>query len=58
MRISPMSTPVQTSCPHLSTPAGVLGAMAIRSIPDLEALLGPGSEAVEDLRRLFALAEG
>jgi hypothetical protein len=32
--------------------------MAIRSIPDLEALLGPGSEAVEDLRRLFALAEG
>ena len=32
--------------------------MAIRSVDDLEALLGPGSEAVADLRALFRLAAG
>ena len=32
--------------------------MAIRSLDDLEALLGPGSEAVADLKRLFQLAKG
>lgn len=32
--------------------------MALRTIPELEGLLGPGSEAVAELRRLFELAEG
>ncbi len=32
--------------------------MAIRSLDDLEALLGPDSEAVADLKALFKLAAG
>lgn len=32
--------------------------MQIRSVEELEALLGPSSEAVADIRRLFDLAEG
>lgn len=32
--------------------------MQIRSVEELEALLGPTSEAVADIRRLFDLAEG
>ena len=48
-----------TCSPRPASPlSGVLGAMAIRSIDDLEVLLGPGSEAVADLRRLFTLAAG
>jgi hypothetical protein len=38
--------------------AGVLSAMSLRSIDDLAALLGPESEAVTDLKRLFDLAAG
>lgn len=30
----------------------------MRSLDELEALLGPGSEAVADLRRLWSLADG
>ncbi|MEW5298478.1 MAG: hypothetical protein WDW36_001596 [Sanguina aurantia] len=41
-----------------STITGVLSAMQIRSVEELEALLGPTSEAVADIRRLFDLAEG
>mmetsp|Transcript_11488 Transcript_11488/g.20342 ORF Transcript_11488/g.20342 Transcript_11488/m.20342 type:complete len:499 (-) Transcript_11488:491-1987(-) len=41
-----------------STIEGVIGAMGLRSIADLETLLGPGSEAVAELRRLFELADG
>ncbi|KAG1660039.1 hypothetical protein FOA52_010024 [Chlamydomonas sp. UWO 241] len=37
---------------------GVLGAMAVRSFDELEALLGEGSEALTDLKRLFELAKG
>ena len=32
--------------------------MSIRSLDDLASVLGPGSEAVADLQRLFALARG
>ncbi len=32
--------------------------MQVKSLEQLEALLGPEAEAVEDLKRLFALAEG
>jgi histidyl-tRNA synthetase len=35
----------------------ILAALAIRSVGELEALLGAGDEAVQDLRRLFDLAE-
>mmetsp|Transcript_3855 Transcript_3855/g.8250 ORF Transcript_3855/g.8250 Transcript_3855/m.8250 type:complete len:480 (-) Transcript_3855:180-1619(-) len=42
----------------VATIDGVLGAMSLRSLDALEALLGPGSEAVADLRRLFSLAAG
>ncbi len=33
-------------------------AMQVKSLEQLEALLGPEAEAVEDMKRLFALAEG
>lgn len=35
----------------------ILAAMAIRSLEDLEKLLGPDNEAVADLQQLFQLAE-
>jgi histidyl-tRNA synthetase len=35
----------------------VLAALAARSLPELEALLGAEDEAIADLRRLFTLAE-
>lgn len=38
--------------------AGVLAAMQLRSLEALEDLLGAGSEAVADLRKLFDLAKG
>lgn len=37
---------------------GILSALALRSLPELESLLGSGAEALSDLRRLFELAEG
>uniref|UniRef100_A0A7S0X107 histidine--tRNA ligase n=1 Tax=Chlamydomonas leiostraca TaxID=1034604 RepID=A0A7S0X107_9CHLO len=37
---------------------GVLGAMALKSVDALAELLGPESEAVKDIRRLFELAQG
>ncbi len=40
------------------TITGVLAAMSIRSLGDMEALLGADSEAMTDLRRLFELAAG
>jgi hypothetical protein len=33
-------------------------AMALRTLPELEALLGPDAEACRDLRELWTLAEG
>ncbi|GAX76659.1 hypothetical protein CEUSTIGMA_g4105.t1 [Chlamydomonas eustigma] len=40
------------------TVQGVLSAMSIRSLEELEKLLGPNSEAVSDLKHLFNLASG
>ncbi len=37
---------------------GVLSAMSLRSLDDLEQLLGQDSEAVKELRQLFKIAEG
>ncbi|KAK9839709.1 hypothetical protein WJX81_007688 [Elliptochloris bilobata] len=37
--------------------AGILAATQAASLPELEALLGPGHEAITELRELFALAE-
>ncbi|KAG2489681.1 hypothetical protein HYH03_011790 [Edaphochlamys debaryana] len=41
-----------------ATVDGVLGALGLRSVEELGALLGPESEAVAELGRLFELAEG
>ncbi|GLC55913.1 hypothetical protein PLESTB_001043600 [Pleodorina starrii] len=41
-----------------STIDGVLSAMSLTSLEQLADLLGPNSEAVQDLTRLFQLAEG
>lgn len=41
-----------------STVDGILTAVSMRSLDDMAALLGADSEAVQDLQRLFALAEG
>lgn len=38
--------------------AGVLSAMSLNTIDDLQQLLGAESEAVAELRQLFRLAEG
>lgn len=37
---------------------GILSALTVRTLPELEALLGGESEAVRDMKRLFELAEG
>lgn len=41
-----------------STVDGILAAVSLRSVDDMAALLGADSEAVQDLQRLFDLAEG
>jgi histidyl-tRNA synthetase len=42
-----------------AAPAGILSALSCSSLDDLEAALGEaGAPALEELRRLFALAEG
>ena len=38
--------------------AGVLSALSLSSLAELGALVGEGSDAIRDLERLFALAEG
>ncbi len=40
------------------SPPGILSALGMRSLEELETLLGPDAEAVADLRRLFDLAAG
>eukprot|EP00898_Chlorokybus_atmophyticus_P004940 jgi/Chlat1/5447/Chrsp36S05450 len=53
---------VQAELAQLAVPAdaidGILNAMSLRTLEDLEGLLGAESLAVAELKQLFALAEG